>query len=154
MDDSLLENHGSDGHGESKFDDLPDMLNDLERLSDYDNVNGFLSYTGSNATSDAQQSIFDFEDAQDQVFSPPLLMDSSLLADPFEDLLGMLCLQQTVLVIVICLSVLFYHLLVKCFASLKYDAGWGVFFFSLTGLLKMLKEYFGIDLIKYLRCRP
>lgn len=90
MDDSLLESHASSGHGVSKFDELPDMLNDLERLSDYDNVNGFLSFTGSNATSDAQRSIFDFEDAQDQVFSPPLLMDSSLLTDSFEDLLGML----------------------------------------------------------------
>jgi len=96
MDDSLLESHVSGGYGVSKFDELPDMLNDLERLSDYDNVNGFLSYTGSNvtsgsnATSDAQRSIFDFEDAQDQVFSPPLLMDSSLLTDSFEDLLGMM----------------------------------------------------------------
>ena len=106
MDDSLLESHASDSHGESKFDEFPDMFNDLERLSDYDHVNGFLSYTGSNATSDAQQSILDFEDAQDQVFSPPLLMDSSLLADSFEDLLGMLSLQKTVLVIVFCLSVL------------------------------------------------
>lgn len=89
MDDPSLESHVSDGLEESKFDDFPDMLNDLERLSDYDHVNGFLSYSGSNETSDAQRSIFDFEDAQDQVFSPPLLMDSSLLTDPFEDLLGM-----------------------------------------------------------------
>ncbi|RDX66849.1 AUGMIN subunit 6 [Mucuna pruriens] len=94
MDDSLLESHASFGHGESKFDEFPDMLNDLERLSDYDNVNGFLSYTGSNATSDAQRSIFDFEDAQDQVFSPPLLMDSSLLTDPFEDLLDCLYVKS------------------------------------------------------------
>lgn len=88
MGDSFFESHASDGHGES-IDEFPDMLTDLEMLSDYDHVNGFLSYTGSNATSDAQQSIFDFEDAQDQVFSPPLLMDSTLLADSFEDLLGM-----------------------------------------------------------------
>ncbi|KAJ1391563.1 HAUS augmin-like complex subunit 6, N-terminal [Sesbania bispinosa] len=98
MDDSLLESHASDGHGESKFDDFPDMLNDLERLSDYDHVNGFLSYAGSNATSDAQRSIFDFEDAQDQVFSPPLLMDSSLLADSFEDLLAPLSETETALI--------------------------------------------------------
>ncbi|OIW06435.1 hypothetical protein TanjilG_05206 [Lupinus angustifolius] len=88
MGDSFLESHASDGHRESKFDELPDMLNEMERLSDYDNVNGFLSYTGSNTTSDAQQSIYDFEDAQDQLLSPPLLMDSSLLADTFEDLLA------------------------------------------------------------------
>ncbi|KAL2335224.1 hypothetical protein Fmac_016437 [Flemingia macrophylla] len=98
MDDSLLESHASGGHGESKFDEFPDMLNDLERLSDYDNVNGFLSYTGSNATSDAQRSIFDFEDAQDQVFSPPLLMDSSLLTDQFEDLLAPLSETETALI--------------------------------------------------------
>ena len=112
MDDSLHESHASGGHGESKFDEFPDMLNDLERLSvsDYNNVNGFLSYTGSNSTSDAQRSFFDFEDSQDQVFSPPLLMDSSLLTDPFEDLLGM--------------STLFWFLLpdfFKCFAYLKYS---------------------------------
>lgn len=99
MDDSFLESHASGGHGMSKFGELPDMLNDLERLSDYDNVNGFLSYTGSNATSDAQRSIFDFEDAQDQVFSPPLLMDSSLLTGSFADLLGMLNFSRTVLVL-------------------------------------------------------
>ncbi|KAE9619879.1 putative HAUS augmin-like complex subunit 6 [Lupinus albus] len=97
MDDSLLENHASDGYRERKFDELPDMLNELERLSDFDNVNGFLSYTGSNATSDAQQSIYDFEDAQDQVFSPPLLIDSSLLADTFEDLLAPLSETETAL---------------------------------------------------------
>ncbi|XP_020229046.1 AUGMIN subunit 6 isoform X2 [Cajanus cajan] len=98
IDESLLESHASVGHGESKFEEFPDMLNDLERLSDYDNVNGFLSYTGSNATSDAQRSIFDFEDAQDQVFSPPLLMDSSLLTDQFEDLLAPLSETETALI--------------------------------------------------------
>ncbi|KAH1133222.1 hypothetical protein GLYMA_05G073400v4 [Glycine max] len=100
MDDSLLESHASGGHGESKFDEFPDMLNDLERLSvsDYNNVNGFLSYTGSNSTSDAQRSFFDFEDSQDQVFSPPLLMDSSLLTDPFEDLLAPLSETETALI--------------------------------------------------------
>ncbi|XP_061374059.1 AUGMIN subunit 6-like [Gastrolobium bilobum] len=97
MDDSLLESHASDGHGESKLDEFPDMLNNLERLSDYDHVNGFFTFSGSNATSDTQGSIFDFEDAQDQVFSPPLLMDSSLLADSFEDLLAPLSETETAL---------------------------------------------------------
>ncbi|KAK4282284.1 hypothetical protein QN277_013680 [Acacia crassicarpa] len=97
MDDSLLESHTSDGQEERKLDDFPDMLNELERLSDYDHVNGFLSFTGSNATSDARQSVYDFEDAQDQVFSPPLLMDSSLLADSFEDLLAPLSETETAL---------------------------------------------------------
>lgn len=95
MDESLLT---SDGQEERKLDDFPDMLNEFERLSDYDNVNGFLSLTGSNATSDAQQSVYDYEDAEDQVFSPPLLMDSSLLADSFEDLLGMLSLQPVLII--------------------------------------------------------
>lgn len=114
-DDSFFENHVSDGHGESKLDEFPDMLNELERLSDYDHVNGFLSFTGSNATSDAQQSVYDFEDAQDQVFSPPLLMDSSLLADSFEDLLGMSSLQHIVLVIATSLFSSFYHLMAICY---------------------------------------
>jgi hypothetical protein len=87
VEDPLLESHASDEH-ESKFDEFSDMLNDLESFSDYDNVNGFLSYAGSNETSDARRSMFDFEDAQ-EVFSPPMLMDSSLLTDQFEDLLGM-----------------------------------------------------------------
>ncbi|MED6222403.1 AUGMIN subunit 6 [Stylosanthes scabra] len=98
MEDSLLENHASNSHGERKFDEFPDMFNDMERLSsDYDHVNGFLSYTGSNSTSDAQRSVLDFEDAQDQVLSPPLLMDSSLLADSFEDLLAPLSENETAL---------------------------------------------------------
>ncbi|KAF7801657.1 AUGMIN subunit 6 [Senna tora] len=86
--DSPLESHASDGHGKNQLDENLDMLNDLEKLSDYDHVNGCLSYTGSNATSETQWSVYDFEDAQDEVFSPPLLMDSSLLADSFEDLLA------------------------------------------------------------------
>ena len=55
-------------------------------LHDYDQVNGFLSVTGSNsAASDAQRSFYDLEEAQEQVFSPPLLIE-----DAYEDLLGML----------------------------------------------------------------
>lgn len=53
-------------------------------LHDYDQVNGFLSVTGSNsAASDAQRSFYDFEEAQEQVFSPPLLIE-----DAYEDLLA------------------------------------------------------------------
>ncbi|GAB2279763.1 AUGMIN subunit 6, variant 2 [Dionaea muscipula] len=71
-----------------KFDDLSDVLNKLDSLSEYDRVNGFLS-TGSNcAASESQTSSYDMEEASDQVFSPPLLMDTSLLADAYEDLLG------------------------------------------------------------------
>ncbi|KAH0984977.1 hypothetical protein GBA52_012154 [Prunus armeniaca] len=87
---SLLENRASDGHMESKYSELSQVLNGLDSLDDYDQVNGFLSATGSNcAASDTQRSFYDFEEAQEQVFSPPLLMDSSLLAD-YEDLLVMI----------------------------------------------------------------
>ncbi|KAJ7974740.1 AUGMIN subunit 6-like [Quillaja saponaria] len=85
VDDSFLENHTFDGHEGNKHHEFPDMWKDLELLSDYDQGDGFLSFTGSNcATSDAQRSIYDFEDAQDQVFSPSLLTDTSLLADSFD----------------------------------------------------------------------
>ncbi|GAU38237.1 hypothetical protein TSUD_145920 [Trifolium subterraneum] len=96
MDDPLLESHASDEH-ESKFDEFSDMLNDLESYSDYDNVNGYLSYAGSNETSEARRSMFDFEDAQ-EVFSPPMLMDSSLLTDQFEDLLAPLSETESALI--------------------------------------------------------
>lgn len=95
MDDSLLESHASNYLEKSKSDEFSDMFNDLDRPSDYDNVNGILSYTGSNASSDAQWSAYDLEDAQGQVFSPPLLTDSSLLADSFEDLLAPLSETET-----------------------------------------------------------
>lgn len=64
------------------------MLNGLDPLRDFDRVNGFHSVSGSNVSpSNRQQRPF-YEEAHDQVFSPPLLMDSSLLADSYEDLLG------------------------------------------------------------------
>lgn len=70
-----------------KSDGIPDLLHDLQSVDDYD---GFLSTMGSNSSfSDAHRSFYDLEEAKDQVFSPPLLMDASLLADSYEDLLGM-----------------------------------------------------------------
>ncbi|ONI19820.1 hypothetical protein PRUPE_3G299500 [Prunus persica] len=94
---SLLENRASDGHMESKYAELSQVLNGLDSLDDYDQVNGFLSATGSNcAASDTQRSFYDFEEAQEQVFSPPLLMDSSLLVD-YEDLLAPLSETDTAL---------------------------------------------------------
>ncbi|KAJ7970709.1 AUGMIN subunit 6-like [Quillaja saponaria] len=100
VDASSLENQSSDGHVGNNYDEFPDMLNDLDLLSDYDHGDGFLSFTGSNcATSDAQRSVYDFEDAhdaQDQVFSPPLLIDTSFLADSF-DLLAPLTETETAL---------------------------------------------------------
>ncbi|XP_050380548.1 AUGMIN subunit 6 isoform X2 [Argentina anserina] len=53
-------------------------------LHGFDQVNGFLSVTGSNsAASDTQRLFYDFEEAQEQVFSPPLLIE-----DAYEDLLA------------------------------------------------------------------
>ncbi|KAG7985812.1 hypothetical protein I3843_03G046300 [Carya illinoinensis] len=95
-DNSLLENQAPDGSVRSKYDEFPDMLNDLDSLNEYDSINGFLSVSDSNcATSDAKRSFYDFEESQEQVFSPPLLMDTSLSADSYEDLLGMLFWPQT-----------------------------------------------------------
>ncbi|XP_071914787.1 AUGMIN subunit 6 [Coffea arabica] len=87
-DSSLLETRVLDGNIRNKFEG-PDILNDVESLDDYEGVNGFLSAAGSNSSvSDAHRSFYDIEEVQDQVFSPPLLMDTSLLADSYEDLLA------------------------------------------------------------------
>ncbi|KDP46343.1 hypothetical protein JCGZ_10183 [Jatropha curcas] len=95
---SLLENHTPDDHVGSKYNDLPDILSDLDSLSDYEHVNGFLSAAGSNGVMlDGQKSFFDSEEPHDQVFSPPLLMDTSLLADSYEDLLAPLSETETAL---------------------------------------------------------
>lgn len=100
LDDALLQSHASDAQ-DSVFDEFPDTLNDLEGLSDYDNVNGSLSYTRSNETSNPRRSMFDFEDTQ-EVLSPPMIMDSSYFTEQFEDLLGMLSFQP-VFVFGVCL---------------------------------------------------
>ncbi|KAG9141980.1 hypothetical protein Leryth_009333 [Lithospermum erythrorhizon] len=75
-----------------------DLLNDLEALDDYDGKNGFPSVAGSTSSmSDARRSFYDIEEIHDQVFSPPLLMDSSALADSYEDLLAPLSEIETAL---------------------------------------------------------
>ncbi|KAH9743721.1 AUGMIN subunit 6 [Citrus sinensis] len=87
-DTSMLGNNNPDGHLGSKYGDIPDMLNDLDSIHDFDQVNGFLSAAGSNGViSETHSSFYDIDEAQDQVFSPPLLMETSLLADSYEDLL-------------------------------------------------------------------
>ncbi|CAN6702849.1 unnamed protein product [Malus baccata var. baccata] len=94
---SFHENCAPDGNVGNKYAELSEVLNDLDSLDDFDQVNGFLSAAGSNcAVSDTQRSFYDFEEARDQVFSPPLLMDSSLLAD-YEDLLAPLSETETAL---------------------------------------------------------
>ncbi|KAK8619070.1 hypothetical protein V6N13_133037 [Hibiscus sabdariffa] len=86
---SLLDSHVSDGCIRSNYDDVSHVLSNLDSLNDYDPVNGFLSAAASSSsTSDGQRSFFDMEETQAQVFSPPLLMDASLLADAYEDLLA------------------------------------------------------------------
>ncbi|KAH1080675.1 hypothetical protein J1N35_020436 [Gossypium stocksii] len=95
---SFLNSHPSDGHIRSNYDDLPNMLNNLDSLDNHDQDNGFLSAAASSsAASDRQRSLFDLEEAQDQVFSPPLLMDTSLFVDSYEDLLAPLSETETAL---------------------------------------------------------
>lgn len=90
-DSSFLGNHAQHSHVGIKSEGLPGLFNDLQSLDDYDGIDGFLLTMGSNSSvSDACRSFYDMEEAEDQVFSPPLLMDMSLLADSYEDLLGML----------------------------------------------------------------
>ncbi|XP_010029045.2 AUGMIN subunit 6 [Eucalyptus grandis] len=73
----------------NRFDGLPDVMSDLESLNDFDQVNSFLSASVSKHTPSATQRLFyDIDGTQDQVFSPPLLMETSLLADSYEDLLA------------------------------------------------------------------
>ncbi|KAH1047838.1 hypothetical protein J1N35_038622 [Gossypium stocksii] len=97
-DNSLLDSHASDGRVRSNYDDVSHMLNKLDSLNDYDPVNVFLSAAASSSSaSDGQRSFFDLEEAQDQVFSPSFLMDTSLLSDSYEDLLAPLSETDTAL---------------------------------------------------------
>ncbi|PSS35272.1 AUGMIN subunit like [Actinidia chinensis var. chinensis] len=96
--DPSVENRTPDGHGQSKYNELSHVLNDLDSFQEYDRVKGFLSAAGSNyPVSDSQKSYYDMEEAHDQVFSPPLLMDTSLLGDSYEDLLAPLSETETAL---------------------------------------------------------
>ncbi|KAK3183730.1 hypothetical protein Dsin_031016 [Dipteronia sinensis] len=98
-DTSILDNHVPDSSlAGRKYDGVPDILNDLDSLHDFDGVNGFLSATSSvGAISDTPKLFFDIDEAEDQVFSPPLLMETSLLADSYEDLLAPLSETETAL---------------------------------------------------------
>ncbi|GMJ04320.1 augmin subunit 6, GEMINI POLLEN 3 [Hibiscus trionum] len=97
-DNSVLDSHASNGHVVSdNYDDLPQMFNNLDSLNDYDQANGFLSAGASSSAASDGQSFFDVDEAQDQVFSPPLLMETSLFADAYEDLLAPLSETETAL---------------------------------------------------------
>ncbi|KAJ6965581.1 AUGMIN subunit 6-like [Populus alba x Populus x berolinensis] len=98
MNSDLLEKHARDGHAGSKYKELPEILNDLGSLTDYDHINGFLTAAGSNgAISDGQSLFNDIEEPHDQVFSPPFLLDTSLVPDLYEDLLAPLSETETAL---------------------------------------------------------
>ncbi|KAG7022686.1 AUGMIN subunit 6 [Cucurbita argyrosperma subsp. argyrosperma] len=93
---SLPESPAYDFNNGIDFNEFTGALNDLDSLNDFDELNGFLSSARSNyATSDARKLVFDNDEAQDQVFSPPLLMDSSLFTDSYEDLLAPLSETET-----------------------------------------------------------
>ncbi|KAG9158956.1 hypothetical protein Leryth_013323 [Lithospermum erythrorhizon] len=98
VDSSLLKKPTSGAHGLNRFDGIPKLLNDFESLDDYDGKNGFLSVAGSTSSmSDAHRSFYEIDETHGQVFSPPLLMESSLLTDSYEDLLAPLSETETAL---------------------------------------------------------
>lgn len=73
-----------------------DTSSNLDILSDFDTINGFMSAAASNyAESEGRLSFYDLDDTHDhdQVFSPPFLME----ADSFEDLLAPLSETETAL---------------------------------------------------------
>lgn len=94
-DTNLLETRATDNHYGKTYNAHPDMLNDFDLLQDYNRIDDFLSASASNEVSDAQGSIFDLDEAQ--VFSPPLLMDTTMLSDSYEDLLGIHAIQPLIL---------------------------------------------------------
>ncbi|KAL6551433.1 AUGMIN subunit 6 [Orobanche gracilis] len=96
-DSSLLQTHAKDSDVGSKR-AVTNMLNELDSRNEFDSVNGYLPSIGSNLSfSDAHRSFYVIDEAQDQVFSPPLLMDAALLGDSYEDLLAPLSDTETAL---------------------------------------------------------
>ncbi|VFQ67446.1 unnamed protein product [Cuscuta campestris] len=88
-DSSYLVTSGSENNAGGKSDGLPDILTDLDSFDDFDAMNGFLSAVGSNSSvSDAPKSFYDMDEIPNEVFSPPLLIETSLLGDGYEDLLA------------------------------------------------------------------
>lgn len=82
---------------EGQLNSVSNLANDSNDLAKYENqINGFHTRTGSGFTGSTAQNRFPgIDESMDQVFSPPLLMDSSLFPDTYEDLLGMLDLLFT-----------------------------------------------------------
>ncbi|KAF9604418.1 hypothetical protein IFM89_006427 [Coptis chinensis] len=98
-DTCLLQNSASDGPPRGNYDEIGSMLTDMDSLPKYTSPdNGFRSVRGSKyAASDAEGSVYGMNEALDQVFSPPLLMDTSLMEDSYEDLLAPLSETDTAL---------------------------------------------------------
>ncbi|PSR87516.1 AUGMIN subunit like [Actinidia chinensis var. chinensis] len=96
--DITVEKHAPNDHAQRKYKELPAILTDLASLHEYDGVNDLLSATGSNCTvSDSQKSYYDMEEAQNQVFSPPLLMETTWMGEFYEDLLAPLSETESAL---------------------------------------------------------
>ncbi|XP_043725215.1 AUGMIN subunit 6 isoform X2 [Telopea speciosissima] len=97
----LRGNYVSEVPARSNYDDTRNRLNDTDSPHQYGSeANGFLSVIGSKyAASDAERAFYDMDDTPDQVFSPPLLMETSLFSDldSYEDLLAPLSETDTAL---------------------------------------------------------
>lgn len=95
LNNSLVDNRVLDG---MKYNVSLDTSSNLDTVNEYDGANGFVSAAASNyADSEGRLSFYDVEETHDQVFSPPFLMDSSLSAEAFEDLLAPLSETETAL---------------------------------------------------------
>ncbi|KAK9061684.1 hypothetical protein SSX86_018867 [Deinandra increscens subsp. villosa] len=72
----------------------------LDMVNEYDGVNGYMPAAAAASNyedSEGRLSFYDMDDTHDQVFSPPILMDASLSAELFEDLLAPLSESETAL---------------------------------------------------------
>ncbi|KAK9104214.1 hypothetical protein Scep_021058 [Stephania cephalantha] len=77
-------------------DEEPDTTNDMDLIHKYGiHPNGL--HSGTRSKYPATDTLQAFHDLEDQVFSPPLLMDTSLLEDSYEDLLAPLSETDTAL---------------------------------------------------------
>lgn len=99
----------SDGMMKYNNNESVDTSSNLDTLNEYDGVvnGGYMSAAASiYADSEGRLSFYDVEETHEQIFSPPFLMDASLSADSFEDLLGMFVGKKA--------CVLFLHCNTRC----------------------------------------
>ncbi|CAA0820141.1 Unknown protein [Striga hermonthica] len=97
VDSSLLQTPAKDNDLGSKR-VVTDMLSELDSHNEFDSDKGFLPAFGSNLpVAEACRSFYAVDEAQGQVFSPPLLVDAALLGDSYEDLLAPLSDTETAL---------------------------------------------------------